>query len=74
MYDENYKSDTASAMELLQECRSMLDVLKNECIKLSKEKEKLIIENLNARAEIMKLHSEIEMLKENQWGTSFVDS
>ena len=88
MYDENYKPDTASAIELLYECRSMLDELKRECIKLSAEKEKLIMENielktekeelvtdnLNLKAEIANLSAEIESLKENQWGTPFADS
>ena len=51
MYDENYKPDTASAIELLYECRSMLDELKRECIKLSAEKEKLILENIELKTE-----------------------
>lgn len=88
MYDENYKPDTPSTMELLQECRSMLDVLKRECIKLSADKEKLIMENielktekeelvtdnLNLMAAVAELSSEVERLKENQWGTPFADS
>lgn len=85
MYDENYKPDTPSTMELLQECRSMLDVLKNECVKLSAEKEKLILENINLRderqelitnnlnlkAEIANISAEIESLKKNKWGMPF---
>lgn len=71
MYDENYKPNTPSTMELLQECRSMLDVLTNECVKLSAEKEKLILENINLKAEIANLYAEIESLKKNKWGMPF---
>lgn len=80
MYDENYKPDTPSTIELLQECRSMLDVLKKECIKLSAEKEKLILENielktekeelitnnLKLKAEVAHLSEEIESVKKNK--------
>lgn len=85
MYDENYKPDTPSTIELLQECRSMLDVLKKECIKLSAEKEKLIMENIELKTEkeglvtdnlnlmsaIAELSAEVERLKENHWGMPF---
>lgn len=73
-YDENYKSVT----ELLFESRNMLNELKNQCIKLSDEKEKLIMENielktekeelvtdnLNLMAAVAEFFSKVEMLTE----------
>jgi hypothetical protein len=88
MYDENYKPNTPSAEELSAAYSAANEVLeKEDCrilrentslrmknLELETEKEKLVTDNLNLMAAVAELSSEIERLKENQWGTSFADS
>ena len=43
-------------------------------LELETEKKELVTNNLNLMAAVAELSSEIERLKENQWGMPFADS